>query len=140
VICVEISQSYVDKIKERIDAEHVANMAVQLGKEDDPLLAPGTFDAVLISNAYHEFTQPEAILKHIRDALKPEGTLVVVENYALANQSVSRANQVKRHDLEPRILERELAEAGFTVQDRVDPILADSPERSRYLVRAGKTK
>lgn len=140
VICVEVSQLYVDQIRARIDSEHVSNMNVVLGKEDDPTLALGAFDAILLSNTYHEFTQPEAMLKHICDALKPDGTLVVVENYAVAHRAESRAEQAKQHEMTPEILERELTAAGFTVKERVDPILVNSPERFRYLVRAEKTK
>lgn len=140
VVCVEVSQSSVDRIKKQIDEAHIANMEVVLGKEDDPLLAPGTFDAILISNAYHEFTQPQVMLKHICDALKPDGTLVVVENYSTVNRSETRAAQTKRHDLAPDNLERELTTAGFTVKERVDPVLVNSPDRMRYLVRAEKTK
>ena len=138
MICVDISQSYVDKISARIDAEHVSNMEIHLGKEDDPLLSPGTFDAVLISNTYHEFANPEAMLKHICDALKPDGTLVVVENYMPSRSGDTRAEQAKRHDMAPETLERELAAAGFSVKQRVDPILVNSPDRLRYLVRARK--
>lgn len=140
VICVEVSQSSVDRIKGQIEARHIANIQAVLGKEDDPMLAPGTFDAVLISNAYHEFTQPETMLKHIREALKADGTLVVVENYTLTQRRGNRATQVKRHDLEPEILERELTAAGFSVTERAEPVLVNSPERLRYLVRAGKTQ
>jgi ubiquinone/menaquinone biosynthesis C-methylase UbiE len=140
VVCVEVSQAYVDKIKARIDDQHISNMEVVLGKEDDPGLAQAAFDAILVSNTYHEFTQPEAMLKHICDALKPDGTLVVVENYALAHRTESRADQAKRHEMTPEILERELTAAGLTVKERIDPILVNSPERFRYLVRAEKTK
>lgn len=115
-------------------------MEAVLGKEDDPLLAPGTIDAILISNSYHEFTQPETMLKHIYDALKPDGTLVVVENYKITNRSETRAVQTKRHDMEPEILERELIAAGFTVKERIDPVLVNSPDRMRYLVRAEKNR
>jgi ubiquinone/menaquinone biosynthesis C-methylase UbiE len=138
VVCVEVSQSYVDKIKARIDDRHIVNMEVVFGKEDDPTLAHAAFDAILVSNTYHEFTQPEAMLKHICDALKQDGTLVVVENYALAHQTESRADQARRHEMTPEILERELTAAGLTVKERVDPILVNSPERFRYLVRAEK--
>ncbi len=140
VVCVDVNPVYTDKIKARIEQQHIPNMSVVLGKEDDPMLAAGTFDAILISNAYHEFTQPQVMLKHIRDALKPDGTLVVVENYSIVNRSETRAAQTKRHDLAPDNLERELAAAGFTVKERVDPVLVNSPNRMRYLVRAETTK
>jgi len=140
VVCVEVSQLYVDKIKARIDDEHVPNMEVVLGKENHPMLARAAFDAILVSNAYHEFTDPEAMLKHICDALRPDGTLVVVEHYSLTRRSESRAVQVKRHDIAREILERELTAAGFTIKDRIDPVFVNSPDRFRYLVRAEKTK
>jgi ubiquinone/menaquinone biosynthesis C-methylase UbiE len=138
VVCVEVSQSSVDRINQQIREQRIANMETALGKEDDPMLPLRTFDAMLLSNVYHEFTQPEAMLKHICDALKPDGTLVVVENYSLAHRSDTRAEQAKRHDIAPETLERELAAAGFTVQERIDPVLVNSADRLRYLVRARK--
>jgi ubiquinone/menaquinone biosynthesis C-methylase UbiE len=140
VVCVEVTQFSVDRIQKQIDDGHVANMTAVLGKENDPMLEPGTFDAMLLSNTYHEFTQPKAMLKHICEALKPGGTLVVVENYSLAHRGDSRAEQAKRHDMAPETLERELAAAGFTVKERIEPVLVNSPDRLRYLVRAEKTK
>jgi ubiquinone/menaquinone biosynthesis C-methylase UbiE len=140
VICIDVNQSWVDKISAQIANDHVPNMEVILGKEDDPTLAPSAFNAILISNTYHEFTHPEAMLRHICDALKPDGTLVVVENYAVAHRAESRAEQAKQHEMTPEILERELTAAGFTVKERIDPIFVNSPERFRYLVRAEKTK
>jgi ubiquinone/menaquinone biosynthesis C-methylase UbiE len=138
VVSVEVSQSSADRIKKRIDAEQIVNMEVLLGKEDDPTLAPGAFDAILISNTYHEFSHPEAMLKHIREALKPDGVLVVVENYSIAHRADSRAAQAGRHDMAPETLERELTAAGFAMKERVEPVLVNSPDRLRYLVRAGK--
>ena len=140
VICVEVSQSYVERIKKRIDGDHIVNMEVVLGREDNPLLAAGAFDAILISNTYHEFSQPEVMLQHIREALKPDGTLVVIENYSLAHRTDSRAAQAERHDMTPEILESELAAAGFTVKERIEPVLVNSPDRPRYLVRAAKNQ
>jgi len=140
VVCVEVSQPSVDRIRKQIDAAHISNIEVVLGKYDDPRLATGAFDAMLLSNTYHEFTEPETMLRHLCDALKADGTLVVVENYSVSHRTDSRAEQAKRHDMAPETLERELIAAGFTVKERVEPILVNSPDRLRYLVRAEKTK
>jgi precorrin-6B methylase 2 len=136
VVCVEVRQPAVDSIRKAIDAQGVSNIEVVLGKDDDPVLAPRTFDAILLSNVYHEFTQPEAMLKHIREALKPDGRLVIVENYSVAGRRESRADQAKRHDMAPETLEREIAAAGFVVKEHIEPVLVNSPDRLRYLVRA----
>jgi len=50
-----------------------------LGAENDPHLPPASLDLVLIANAYHEFSEPEAILTAVNRALKHDGRLVIVE-------------------------------------------------------------
>ncbi|MFN7925587.1 MAG: methyltransferase domain-containing protein [Bryobacteraceae bacterium] len=44
-----------------------------------PALPPGTFQVILVANAYHEFAEPEAMLAAIRKALAPGGRLCVIE-------------------------------------------------------------
>jgi ubiquinone/menaquinone biosynthesis C-methylase UbiE len=60
-----------------------------LGKANDPLLPAASFDAVLISHAYHEMTEHAEMLAHIREALKPTGRLVVIE-------ALQRADAISR--------------------------------------------
>ena len=36
-------------------------------------------DLVLLVDVYHEFSEPQKMLRHIRDALKPDGRLVLLE-------------------------------------------------------------
>jgi predicted methyltransferase len=80
------------------------------------------------------------MLKHIREALKPGGTLILVENCSIAHRTDSRAEQAKLHDIAPDILERELSADGFVVTERIDPILVESADRFRYLFKAEKSK
>ena len=72
-------------LKEQAESYHLPNIQAVLGKEDDPLLTPQHFNGILVSNAYHEFTQPAAMLKHLYEALKPDGRLVVLELYSKAH-------------------------------------------------------
>jgi ubiquinone/menaquinone biosynthesis C-methylase UbiE len=136
VVCVDVEPSVIRRIQKQIDDRHISNMQAVLGKDDDPMLPRETFDAILVSNTYHEFTQPEIMLKHICEALKPGGALVVVENYSIEHRAESRALQATRHDMAPDTLERELSAAGFVVKERVEPVLVNSADRIRYLVRA----
>src|SRR6266852_8082055 len=53
VVCVDIRQEALDKLKRNLPPG-TQNIEVHLGKPDDPVLSRSTFDAVLISNAYHE--------------------------------------------------------------------------------------
>jgi ubiquinone/menaquinone biosynthesis C-methylase UbiE len=136
IVCVDVKQSVITKIKDQAHERHITNVETILGSDDDPMLPPGTFDAILVSNTYHEFTQPSAMLQHLRSALKPGGTLVIVENCSIAHRSDSRAEQTKLHDISPDILERELVAAGFLIKARIDLILVESADRFRYLFSA----
>jgi SAM-dependent methyltransferase len=113
---------------------------VVLGGDDDPKLSRAAFDAILVSNTYHEFTQPGAMLKHLCDALKPGGVLVIVENCSIAHRRDDRAVQIKLHDISPELLERELAAVGLRVKERIDPILVESADRFRYLFKVEISK
>jgi ubiquinone/menaquinone biosynthesis C-methylase UbiE len=140
LVCIDVKQSVVTKIKDEAGAQHITNLHAILGRDDDPMLSPAEFDAILVSNTYHEFTQPSAMLKHIREALKPSGKLVVVENCSISHRTKSRVQQTKLHDIAPDILERELSADGFVVTERIDPILVETEDRFRYLFRAEKSK
>jgi ubiquinone/menaquinone biosynthesis C-methylase UbiE len=137
VIYVDVKPSIVSDIRAHVASNPLANIDAVLGKEDDPQLAADTFDGILVSNSYHEFTQPSAMLKHLYTALKPNGRLVVLELYSTSHKNDSRAEQVKRHDISPDILEQELSAAGFVIKERIDgvPLTAD---RCRCLFRAEK--
>ncbi len=140
VFCVDVRQSVLAKIKDQADARLITNVEVVLGNDDDPKLSPALFDAVLVSNTYHEFIQPVAMLKHLRDAIKPGGILVVVENCSIAHREDSRSEQTKLHDIAPELLERELAAEGLKVKERIEPILVESTDRFRYLLAVEKSK
>ncbi|SRR5258706_3149712 len=139
VVCVDITSSVIAKIKDQIALHHATNIDVVLGKEDDPLLTPGTFDAILVSNTYHEFTQPVVMLQHLAAALKPNGKLVVVELYSGAHKNEGRAEQTRRHDLSPELLEQELTAAGFVIKERFAPVPLDG-DRFRYGLSTEKAK
>src|SRR5260370_21117248 len=78
VVCVDINQKALDQLRKSLPAD-AANVEVQLGKANDPLLPAASFDAVLISNAYHEMTEHAEMLAHIRQALKPSCLLGIIE-------------------------------------------------------------
>jgi hypothetical protein len=58
----------------------------------------------MISNAYHEFTDLRPMLRHIREALKPGGKLVVLEAITPKMLDRSRDEQVKVHELASAIV------------------------------------
>jgi len=57
----------------------IANVETVLGTESDPKLPVGQIDLILLVDVYHEFSQPQKMLQHMREALKPDGRLVLLE-------------------------------------------------------------
>jgi putative heme-binding domain-containing protein len=79
VIAVDIQQKMLDLVAADARKRGLTNVAVVLGSERDPSLPESAVDLVFIANAYHEFSQPDAMLAAVRRSLKPHGRLVVVE-------------------------------------------------------------
>jgi predicted methyltransferase len=104
------------------------------------MLPRSAFDAVLISNAYHEMTEHQTMLAHIREALKPGGRLVVIESIDKTRRQSARAEQVKHHELSPELVESDLSAAGFQLVSRVEPLVPSADATVRYLVAAQPTQ
>jgi len=79
VIAVEIQQTMLDLIGDDLKRRNITNVELVLAGERDPRLPEGALDLVVIANAYHEFSAPEAILAAVRRSLKPNGRMVVLE-------------------------------------------------------------
>ncbi|MDE3153596.1 MAG: class I SAM-dependent methyltransferase [Acidobacteriota bacterium] len=79
VYAEDIQPQMIEVINRRIDLEGMHNVKTILGTPDDPYLPAGKLDAVLIVDAYHEIENPVALLRHVADALKPDGRVGVVD-------------------------------------------------------------
>jgi SAM-dependent methyltransferase len=63
----------------RLARENVRNVTLVQGAIDDPKLAASSIDLVLMVDVYHEFSEPQKMLRALRTALKPGGRLVLLE-------------------------------------------------------------
>jgi ubiquinone/menaquinone biosynthesis C-methylase UbiE len=55
------------------------NVETVQGDEADPKLPRGQMDLVLLVDVYHEFSKPREMIDKIRESLKPDGRLVLLE-------------------------------------------------------------
>jgi len=55
------------------------NIEIVQGAETDSKLPKNTMDLVLLVDVYHEFSHPKEMLRSIRESLKPDGRLVLLE-------------------------------------------------------------
>jgi len=75
----DIQPEMLGLIKERAARDKVTNIETVLGTYSDPKLPAGKIDLILLVDVYHEFSQPQAMLDRMREALKPDGRLVLLE-------------------------------------------------------------
>lgn len=79
VVAVDIQQEMLDYLKEEAARRNITNLQPHLGAVDDIKVDAETLDAVLMVDAYHEFSHPVEMLQSIRKALKPGGKIYLLE-------------------------------------------------------------
>ena len=103
VLAEDVVQQTTNRLAQRVQRERLDNIAVRLGTPDDPKLPPHSFDRIFIVQVYHEVASPYAFLWHLREGLKPDGEVVVVESN----------RPVPRHGMPPAVLRCEFAAVGL---------------------------
>jgi ubiquinone/menaquinone biosynthesis C-methylase UbiE len=66
-------------LRVRLARERITNVTPVQGTIEDPKLPPLSLDLVLMVDVYHEFSEPQKMLRAIRAALRPSGRLVLLE-------------------------------------------------------------
>jgi precorrin-6B methylase 2 len=66
-------------LQRRLAREQITNVTLVQGAVDDPKLPPASVDLELMVDVYHELSQPQTMLRRLREALKPGGRLVLLE-------------------------------------------------------------
>lgn len=79
VIGEDIQDGMIRLMKKNIEDRKLKNVELILGTATDPKLPAKALDLVLMVDVYHEFSEPVTMMKHIKDALKPDGRVVLVE-------------------------------------------------------------
>jgi SAM-dependent methyltransferase len=75
----DLQPQMLDLLQRRLAREQIGNVILVQGAVDDPKLPPASVDLELMVDVYHELSQPQSILRHLREALKPAGRLVLLE-------------------------------------------------------------
>ena len=103
VLAEDIMPDTEERLVQRVHRESLDNVAVKLGEPDDPKLPPRSFDRIFMVHMYHEVESPYAFLWHMRDGLKPDGQVIVVD----------ADRPTKRHGTPPKLLQCEFAALGL---------------------------
>ena len=98
-----------------------------LGTESNPRLSPNSIDLILLVDVYHEFSQPQKMLRRMKEALKNDGRLVLLE-YRKEDPHIPIRSEHKMSVEEARM---ELEAEGF----KLDKALNDLPRQHILIFR-----
>jgi SAM-dependent methyltransferase len=111
VFANDLQLQMLEILKRRLAEKRISNVTLVQGTVDDPRLPPAAVDLELLVDVYHEFSQPQAMLQRLREALKPGGRLVLLE-YRKEDPSIPIRPEHKMSVAEAKL---EIEHEGFTL-------------------------
>ncbi len=109
----DIQPEMIALLQERLRKERLGNIVPLLGLADDPKLPNESLDLELLVDVYHEFAEPQKMLRGLRRGLKPGGRLVLLE-YRKEDPSVPIRIEHKMTVAEAKL---EVEAEGFTLSN-----------------------
>ena len=126
VIAVDLRNLSLQFLRIRALLQGKRNIRIIVREPDDPHLPDVIADSVLILNTYHELSNPQTILRHISQALRRGGRLVIIDR--------SQAE----HPLSPDMVEADLRQQGFELIGREDAFIKEPDADLWWLIVASK--
>jgi predicted methyltransferase len=114
----DLQPSLLKALKSKLQQEHLSNVELVLGTEDEARLPASAIDLALLVDVYHEFSEPQRMLRSIRRALKPGGRLVLVE-YRKEDPGIPIAEP---HRMSLADARAEVEAEGFTFDEAVEQL------------------
>jgi predicted methyltransferase len=113
VYAVDISQAFIEHIRESAKAQGADNVTAMLSDGAGVPLPEASVDLAYMSDVYHHLEHPAQTLASIRNALRPGGRLVVVDYERIPGMTPPARIAHLRLDKATAI--REIEAAGFTL-------------------------
>ena len=108
VIAIDIDERFLNYIRSKNDSLKLP-IETRLVPEDDPELTFGEADIVLSVNTYHHINKRRAYFEKVRNALKPDGVLIIID-FKKENMPVGPPLKMK---VTAQTAKEELKQAGF---------------------------
>lgn len=124
VYAVEIAKNFLEHIKARASRASASNVQAILCTEKSVELPEASIDLAFICDVYHHFEYPNASLATLHKALKPGGTLVLIDFKRIPGESSDFVMGHVRAGQE--VFEAEVIAAGFEKIDEVKGVLKEN--------------
>jgi len=115
---VDLQPGMLAELQKNAKANGITNIESVLGETADPKLPAGQIDLILMVDVYHEVSEPQAMLRKIRQALKPDGRLVLLE-YRAEDPTIPINPD---HKMTVDQVRRELEPEGFRLQTPIETL------------------
>ena len=115
VYAVDIQNEMLKAIQSKIESYKIKNVETIHGGEKSIHLPNNSVDKILMVDVYHEFNFPKEMIMSIKNALKPNGELFLVE-YRGEDPMVPIK---KIHKMTEKQAVKEMEAAGFTLQENI---------------------
>jgi len=117
VYAVEISPKFLAHLRERAQREKLARVEVVKGLEDSVALPAASVDLAFVCDTYHHFEYPRSTLASLYSAIRPGGSLVVLDFERIPGESSDWVLEHLRAGKE--VFRREIESAGFRFEREV---------------------
>lgn len=115
VYAIDLSPAMIEHLKQRVVDEKLEQVTVVECSATHCGLAPNSVDLVYLCDTYHHFEYPQTTLRSIRNALRPGGTLAIVDFERI--EGVSRPWILKHMRAGKEVFRAEIEKAGFELVD-----------------------
>lgn len=118
VLASDLQPQMLGRLKRNLDREKIRNVEPVQATVSDPNLPDAALDLIIMVDVYHEFSQPQEMLRKMKKALKPDGRLVLLE-YRKEDPAVPIRPEHKMSVAEAKL---ELEAEGFKLAEVIDKL------------------
>ena len=117
VYAVEISPKFLEHLRGRAEREKLARVEVVEGFEDSVALPAASIDLAFVCDTYHHFEYPRSTLASLYTAIRPGGSLVILDFERIPGKSSDWVLEHMRAGKE--VFRREIESAGFRFEREI---------------------
>lgn len=107
VYAVDIARNFIDGIEQQAKAAGVQNVVGVVNTAKNVNLGPASIDLAFVCDTYHHFEYPRSMLQSMHEALRPGGSLVIIDFRKIKGYSSNWVMSHTRSDKKSVILEVE---------------------------------